>query len=1355
MAVLRLGKVELVGFKSFARESAIDFERPVTAIVGPNGSGKSNILDAVLFAFGEQSPTRLRTGRMDDLIFGGAGEAKRQNFTSVKLTFVPHFQPGLTFRKRGGLFGDPGESLPSGNGKEFGNGNGGNGRFHVDGPVTLERRLYRDGVSEYVLNGETVRMKDVDEFFGRFGLGRGSVISINQGEVEKKILANPQEMRMWLVSACGIGMLIDQKRRTEEKLSETSKNLARLADLVSGVRDRVTALESEMRDANAYTDLTARLSALRTESLRRELAECFEELEKNNATAGEIRDRMNALAGDAKKAEVEADAAEEAVEAARAKVEACVDALHAAERAAGDAAAEAGRIDVEAKMLSDRIASIEADSELLAREIASGEARAAALSESADAAEAKLAKLSKALEEAALALNAAQETLTAERAKFETAQGARIEAERHAVELRNRLEAAKGAKERIDASIERRRRERSATESSLSEVRGKRAEYERERETASANAEEAGKRAAEAVEKLSAARENYSETQKERDGVRDALSGVEARLASLQALENEAEGFAPGKRALLTDAELRNAVGGVRDLWHGLAFPDEIAGAVYLVLSGFEDAVEVGNLAAGCETLAKFHREGIGKARLIETVRDETVPPRPDWWPDGVRRFYDFVTAGNGRLARMYRETGEVAIVETLSEANQILGMEMRIAKAVLADGSVMVGRGEAVGGAPSSGSRVLSRRKAIEELAGEAARLKVDWAAVEGAVEGAQSAVDAVLAEMEAAERDRARWLRELAVVEEKLSGLSARERELSLTLETITLELSEAEREAGNISAEVVKRDDEYAAASDELDRIAAEYEACAASLKAAENSALIARDDFARASEERRAAGITLEHSREQAKEIASRISDAKARLDAAAERKSELEARAVKLGVQREDALAKLGSLEGTRKTAEDSLAEARSALDVARARSEDARERAKAAAENAERFERDFGKFEVARGRLLYRYHDLWKRWEEETGTRRAPDADEPVDETAGLPPELLAIVDEALLLSHAWAESEGIAIWGKKTVSVPKGDEGGGYADEADYSEVELCEDGEVRFREKITFDAPDCGDGEPCSAGDDADDGGENPAQMEIADAPEILISQWEERGIPRPPKPAASADALEKLGRGKLRDAISDIELEIRKLGNVNLLAPEHWRVESQRLAFFLSQQNDLQSALEKLRALLADLDRRTLEKYQRRSARIAQRFNEYFVFLFGGGSVELKFTEPEDVLASGVEVMVTLPGERRQALRALSGGERSLVFLALFLAAHSMGESGFCIMDEVDAALDDANILRLGRLIDHIAGGTQFILVTHNKRTMELADALVGVVGRPKGVSTIIPVDLAKAQKYAEKA
>ncbi len=1382
--MLKLSKIELSGFKSFAGSETIDFERPVTAVVGPNGSGKSNILDAILFAFGEQSPHRLRTSKMDALIFGGSGDTKRLNFTNVKITFVPQIQCSIPFRTRTPLPGENGRGTLI-----TGNGNGNWGTEYVplarDGAVTLERRLYRDGVSEYLLNGESVRLKDVDDFFGSYGLGRGAQIAITQGEVERKILANHQEMRSWLVSACGIGLLIDRKKRAEEKLEATRTNLERVSDLIGSTRRRINALTRERDDAHEHEKHSRRLSVLKLESLRRELADCYKSLRDNQATLNEIQNKLSVYGATSEDAEKKRNDAESELEAARNAIESRMTEQATMQRRYDEIDARVKSLDVELRMSNESLKSHIERASVAKLALGGDYERMETIKDDYD-------KLSKAL----VLLDNKYKGLTTDfercesvaavvRSEYDKAIVARLDIERRTRDFEHRLNAAAAAVERAAVAKAKLDGENKKLSEAINESSERLIELENARSEAFRTVRETDAETAATTEKLAEQRCALDAANRKRDEVRDSQAAVTARLESLRSLEAEAEGFAPGKKALLTDEKLKKCVGGARDPWRSVEFPSKYALAVGLVFSAYEDAIEVGDLTNGAQVLAEFHAKGVGRVRLTTTLAasaDDSdnndgdfnaLPSKPDWWKKDVIRFYEVVSGDKAWLKRLYAETGEVAIANTLDEALIVVNELPQLSRAVVIDGSVVVSKSEASGGAPSAGSSVLSRRVTIDELAVESVRLNVEYASADSTMIGADVAVKETQTELGKLTEQRARYAKEVAVLDERIAAINARLKELKLNYESVNMEIEETAREEGRLKAEMENRAIEFEIEQAKLkhaEELAAES---ATNLAAAERELSRVRGERSTAGEELRVVKLNVNHLAMQMSDLDRRIRDAKAQLDTA-------ECDIAALNEKIEKCENALNNSKMEYDSSENALTRAKTMLERARSNAEDKRKQldemkvaARDADDNRARFERDLQRFDVARGRLLYRYHDLWKNWHEGTqivcGALSFGAANSTAASDNHISPLTNAIVNEALTLVKAYYEVEGL------TVEDPRPDRSRirqfwtriGLA-EPDYLEDDavapktkgIADDGAIeRLFEDV--DAPhdymnDENSLQPChpdliSAAENADN--DSHEQMHIMDAAEVMISGWDTNGLPEPPNPPSLVENLEKMSRTALREAFLECESAIAKLGQVNMKAPSQWEEESARLSFFILQESDVRNALAQLMDLLTKLDKETLRKYTTRTEKISARFKEYFHFLFGGGDVAINFTEPADTLASGVEIFVTLPGDRKQPLRSLSGGERSLVFLALFLAAHATGSGAFCVMDEADASLDDANILRLGRLLDAVASHTQLILVTHNKRTMELGDGLVGVVCRPKGVSRIIPVNLAKAQEFAE--
>jgi len=198
------------------------------------------------------------------------------------------------------------------------------------------------------------------------------------------------------------------------------------------------------------------------------------------------------------------------------------------------------------------------------------------------------------------------------------------------------------------------------------------------------------------------------------------------------------------------------------------------------------------------------------------------------------------------------------------------------------------------------------------------------------------------------------------------------------------------------------------------------------------------------------------------------------------------------------------------------------------------------------------------------------------------------------------------------------------------------------------------------------------------------------------------------------------------------------------IENFGAINMRALEEYRELEERHTFLTQQRADIERSIADTQRAIAEINRRSLEQFNEAFTSIRRNFAEVFRRMFGGGQCDLRLLDEEDMLESGIDVVAQPPGKRLQNVLLLSGGEKSLVALALLIAIFRYRPSPFCVLDEVDAALDDSSVQRFTSLITELSGQTQFLLITHNKKTMEIAETLYGVTMEEPGVSQIVSVD-----------
>lgn len=1197
--MLALTKVEIEGFKSFPHKTKLDFRERLNVIVGPNGSGKSNLLDAILFAFGEHSHKLLRSSRLEDFIFSGTDTHKPVSLASVRLTFAEI---------------------------------GGGGRDTV-----LERRAYRDGESEYLMDGRTVRAKDVDAFFSSHSLGKNAVFYTSQGEVERKVIARPQDMRQWFAEATGIAPLLSQKDLTLERMKRTRENIVRLSDLIDQLAEVEVGLREQKDVAERYLALKAEYAALDSEEIRREGSSLFRQMESlseraesRQGEAGELEAKIaeaHRLVADSRAAATKADADEDATRAEHSNAQRKLAEMAAEIRVLEEKTASARRTVEEAERETARLAeSAASDDAALAECIRTGQQ----LAKSREMAESDHAQAADVASAAETEFQGATHALEVIRAKLASAELTAFE-KKHASE-----------------AIARRSAEVEAEAARIAETKARLAAQKAEDDATvaaiNANLERLEAQSAEMDALVAALLERSAEIEKdirdmetERARVKALVAAAEARLATLRSLAEAGEGYSAAKKAALAESD-------VRDLAGAVAAPKGLERALARVLADLAQAVIANGRTRAFDLAQAVTAEG-----ELRVVVADSASHQPTDLQDAadVRLIWDDVLGETAVINALRAYVGEIAVVASADEGRAVAARFPSLAGFVTEDGGLLYHRGMVVAGTREAASFVFTRRADIRSADAETSRLALEDRALLERQAPAERERDEVAAEIGTARGDAARIQAQLTLAKDELTRIMRRseatERDLT---------------EAGWREADILAEADELRAKGEAASREAAEYDAAVGSL----------RDEVARAQD----ALSALTAARDTAKEVHSRARAevdlvaerirhndemaalVKSRLEGVDSRRAELAAAMDNANATRMSASERMTALTGEIAAREKLVSDCESRLAALRTK----RDEAQAAAADAEND--------------MERYRAALDRLRDSIGNQEVERA------------KLSARLDE--LARNA---SERYS------------------ADLAQIVSVKAQTAAFVYFPES--------------------------------PDAPESTTAPW--------------VVELSRLPVKRIREGKEFLNSEINLLGPVNVGAIEEHASVSARLATMMSQREDVEKALSDLRGFLADLEKRAAAIYEKNLATVERRFDEYFKFLFDGGSARIVLDPDAFVLDSDVEVKVEIPGKRAVGLSALSGGERTLIFLSLFLAVCTVRGAGFCVMDEADASLDDANVIRFVKLVRERCEGLQFFLITHNKITMEAADKLVGVVSRPRGISNVLEVTLSDAEKMAE--
>jgi chromosome segregation protein len=1224
-----LKRLELQGFKSFAPRTALEFSPGITAIVGPNGSGKSNLADAVRWVLGEQSMRQLRGKKSDDVIFaGGQGRAPMQMA-----------QVGLTLDNSTGWLAS-----------EF-------------TEVSIARRAFRSGESEYLSNGQRTRLKDVLFQLSQARIGHDSYTVVGQGMVDQALSLRADERRGLFEDAAGIRGFQAQRADAEQKLTLTQTNIGRLNDIISEIQPRLGPLADQARRAREYSGAREELTGLLQAWYQRQWLEGVRACETAETAEREFGARIQ---------ELQATLAEQETQTrqAREEREAIVAQIGVVRRERGEASGRLQTAERDFAVGRERLASLERQQADLDEEqeqqteaievaqahvggleaqTAQADARAATVSAEVDKLESDLHTARQGHEQAEAKLRAAQRDAIQAQARLgaaQTEQGRlqKLLGERNKA-LASRQEAVTLAQRKLDAATVQSEKRRDAFDESHEQVEQLTAEREAlAREIAAGQTE---------VERMRGA---GADGERERKAVID-------RLALLEEWCNSQDKFGDGPQALLRAApdERPPVLGQVAQL---ITVKPGLEVAIEAALGTFLQAVAVAS-HDDARQAAEWLR--LGKAgRAIFLWSDPAAPPlKPASVSiDGkeiVALARNVISAPEQLLGALRRLLAFTLIVSDLEVAERLLaqtGDDGRQYTCVTLVGEILNPRGWMRGGAqaPSefgssaAAASTLAREREMRTLPIELDRINLD-------IEDARAQL-AEATEAQARRRAREEKLKkEAQAAETRAQDLARAVTTAQREQERAESELHLAETVAGQLAAEVEGVEQEISAT---VARVAEQEEARRDVEERVEDSQAeideLTQHNRSQLDDLNRAR-TTLALHKQEATTLAQRAEQLRAQLRELESQRARRAERLASIQAQRDQLTASTGADEATIQELRERV---RTLADVLRAHDERQLELEKQVAvlERGQSLERE----EMARLEVEYRR----------------------------------AIVD------------------------------------------VQRARDAQETLAQQIREEL----------GGDDEVD-------------PIAIISASNDRETPN--EPELTPDEL-----SRMRRQIDLLRSRLKHLGGYDPDAPQQYEELKTRFEFLTSQSRDLAEASSNLRQIITELDNTMRRQFIETFHAVNERFQRHFVTLFSGGAARLELTAPrreqsdddeteetasgEQIVPKktafgGIEVYVQIPGKRVQDLSLLSGGERAMVSAALLFALLETNPPPFCLLDEVDAALDEANVVRFCEILKLLADSTQFIVITHNRITMTHADAIYGVSMGADSVSRVLSMRLAE--------
>ncbi|MFD8134600.1 AAA family ATPase [Streptomyces mirabilis] len=1247
---MHLKALTLRGFKSFASATTLRFEPGITCVVGPNGSGKSNVVDALSWVMGEQGAKSLRGGKMEDVIFAGTTGRPPLGRAEVSLTI-----------------------------------DNSDGALPIEyAEVTITRIMFRNGGSEYQINGDTCRLLDIQELLSDSGIGREMHVIVGQGQLDSVLHADPMGRRAFIEEAAGVLKHRKRKEKALRKLDAMQANLARVQDLTDELRRQLKPLGRQAAVARRAAVIQADLRDARLRLLADDLVRLRQALQSEIADEAALKQRKESAEAELKKALQREALLEDEVRQLTPRLQRAQQTWYELSQLAERVRGTISLADARVKSATSAPAE-----ERRGRDPEDMEREAARIREQEAELEAALEAAEHALEDTVAHRAELERELAVEERRLKDVARAIADRREGLARLNGQVNAARSRAASAQAEID-----RLAVARDEAQERAFAAQEEYEQLKAEVDGLDASD--AELTERHEAAKRALSEAEAALSAAREAATAAERRRAATQARH---EALALGLRR----KDGTGALLGSRDRLTGLLGP---AAELLSVTPGHEvalaaafgaaaDAIAVTTPASAAEAIRLLRKQDAGRAALLLAGAPEDAGAREVKGVDGTGQHRAAGDSASGAVPIGGHPDGRdasggagrsVASLDDVTPRAASGALPPNAASGDVAPRTAPTGppyaadlvrgpaelmpavrrllRGIVVVGTLEDAEDLVYARPELTAVTAEGDLLGAHFA--HGGSAGAPS-----LLEVQASVDEAAAELEELAVRCEELGAAQHRAAEERGERAALVEELGERRRAAEREKSSVAQQ----------LGRLAGQARGAAGEAERSTAAAARAQEALDRAVEEAEELAERLAVAEEMPveEEPDTAVRDRLA-ADGANARQTEMEARLqVRTHEERVKGLA--GRADG--------LDRAARAEREARARAEQRRARLRHEAAVAEA---------VASGarQLLAHVEVSLRRAEEE---RTAADTAKARREQ-----DLVAARNEGRDLK---AELD------KLTDSVHRGEVLG--------AEKRLrIEQLETKALEELGV--------EP--AGLVADYG---PGQL----VPPSLPAEGEEL----PEDPEHPRNQPRPFHRAEQERRLKSAERAYTQLGKVNPLALEEFAALEERHKFLSEQLEDLKKTRADLLQVVKEVDERVEQVFTEAYRDTAREFEGVFSRLFPGGDGRLILTDPDNMLTTGVDVEARPPGKKVKRLSLLSGGERSLTAVALLVSIFKARPSPFYVMDEVEAALDDTNLQRLIRIMQELQEASQLIVITHQKRTMEVADALYGVSMQGDGVSKVI--------------
>ncbi|CAN5204409.1 chromosome segregation protein SMC [soil metagenome] len=1265
---MHLQSLQLHGFKSFADKTTFEFHPGVTSIVGPNGCGKSNVVDAIRWVLGETSAKALRGGEMADVIFNGTDKRQPLGLAEVTLTLA-----------------DCEERL----GTDF-------------NEIAITRRVFRDGKSEYRINNQLCRLRDINELLMDTGMGQSAYSIMEQGKIDMLLSSKPEDRRAVFEEAAGITKFKSQKKEALRKLEYTEANLLRISDIVAEVKRQMGSLQRQAAKARRYQALLQDVRILDTHyshrrlvQLQSESAEYLASVESLMKQATDLQHRIGDGEQEISDARTVFQQLEERVANARQHGNELKNRAQSARNRIGFNAERTRELD---SLIAQNAADIDATRSKFSEQQTQIATAEESLSEVVTSIHRQQAQLDEHAAKTA-GIRQQREQLTAALAQLRRlateAENTIVNTKAQLASSLTRVESDAQRKDQLSNELGKLESERNAKlaeqsdlSSELAEVREFLEEHTEVVKTAERDAQVADNNLADLEQRLTKTHKEFTEKS--------------SRLDVLQQLVASGEGLEKGTQAVLKGLDQPDFYkAGTRGvLTSFLEVEPEFIPAIEGALGPVLQTVLVADTNLAESIIDTLVRKKLGQVNLLA---EDLCPAGTDSQmmalPDGARAWaLDKISVQKQVKPLVQRLLENVVIVGNLSDALRLRSQYGDLIYATM-NGEVVTPDGLIKGGSTgkAGAGSLLQRQSEIRDLDAAAKALAKSRAALESEVDAGRARIAELKSHLAEA---RAR-LQENQVQESKLAG-----------------QLSLVEREIGQMGSKLEGVQWEQG----ELFKRVETAENQIAELKAAQASA---RVDLEKRTTEIRDQESRLGEIAREESESAELL--AELRTNVAVERRAE-EA----LRQQKEPMRDRLRELEELIARREAEIASYREKMEnaggesdglqdeIATAEADLAIVQTKLAEMESERATQDESLRATEKGLLAWRRDHSAITEQRGNAEIKITQLDLRIESLAN------AILERYDVTLHTFEPDTHALLTSIDTQKQTKS--------RNEKRAATLAAQGDENPE-----GTPD--PNEPESAADDDRTGAEAGTGAEAEAEADVETGVEVESGN-------ETIDLADEPDWEFVESVVGDLKRKLDSMGPVNLDAIGEFEELEERHTFLETQHDDLVNSKEELLRVIQKINTTTKEMFAETFAMVQKNFRGTFRELFGeGASSNLLLVDEDDPLESGIEIIAKPPGKKLQSITLLSGGERSMTAVALLFSIYMVKPSPFCVLDELDAPLDESNIGRFLKMLDRFIDQSQFVIVTHNKRTMSRADIMYGVTMQEYGVSKPVGMKLTR--------